>query len=910
MKARWGIAEYLGVGLAVLVGGVGALLLLGLWVMTQRDLALAAGSAEWVRWDRALTIWAYGVLLGLLVLSVGVALWWWRYIGRAFLRLRDQMRALFWERNWEVASFPALPQEAQLVQQTVTHLGQFLHVLEEVATVKRKSLPPQVSEWPPVLQQVSDALVSALSRTTQRQALQESLLREGLEILRHSQREAQVASYLAKASPLFLRSLGAAMGAFYYLEGETLRRVYGYAYPVEAPETFLMGEGWVGQVAREGQALWFNSLPPGYEPVLAGLGRAKPQALAVLPVIAGESIRGVWDLATFTEWDDLQKEKAEFLLPFFAAGLLLAEEAQREKQFYSDLSTLEAQLQAHKEKENRLQAEAYSLQSQAHKLERQLNESQSLNAQLGHKLELVQVRSELILSALSEVVLLFEPNGRLKYCSPAVTQLLGYSISELQVFFRPVEKADAEAVKKYFQDLLDQPEAVHTLRFRYRHKDGHTVWLQAVGRNYLQEPSLQALLLTLRDVTDAVEYEKQYRTRLKFQSLVENSPDIIFRTDQSGRFLYVNPTIERYTGYPPSHYIRNTLYSVGFSLEEVRFWEGLISSVFATLQVQSAEIDFPSVYGVRRMAVRAIPELGPEGEVETLVVLLQDITDLRQAQEQLRTQNLHLEQAKNILEHQKKELEEKNRDIMESITYARRIQGALLAGEAGLAQYFPDSFIMHWLRDVVGGDFYWYGEDGGHMVVAVVDCTGHGVPGAFMTFLGYTLIEGAVRERHLHDPAEILYFMDKRLRQMFGTQDSMQDGMDVALCVIDPERRIVRFAGAHRPLLLYQNATWTLVSGTPTGLGGALWLDEVKRFVTHTFSYQPGDQLYLYTDGYLDQFGYAAQGRYTHKRFREFLATWGHLPMAEQHRMLVEELKLWMGSNALTDDVTVLGIRL
>lgn len=80
--------------------------------------------------------------------------------------------------------------------------------------------------------------------------------------------------------------------------------------------------------------------------------------------------------------------------------------------------------------------------------------------------------------------------------------------------------------------------------------------------------------------------------------------------------------------------------------------------------------------------------------------------------------------------------------------------------------------------------------------------------------------------------------------------------------------------------------------------------------MTHTFSYQPGDQLYLYTDGYLDQFGYTAQGRYTHKRFREFLATWGHLPMAEQHRMLVEELKLWMGSNALTDDVTVLGIRL
>lgn len=99
MRARWGIAEYLGIGLAVLVAGVGALLLLGLWMITQRDLALAAGQAEWVRWDRALTLWAYGLLLGLLVLSVAVALWWWRHIGRALLGLRNQVQALLWERS-------------------------------------------------------------------------------------------------------------------------------------------------------------------------------------------------------------------------------------------------------------------------------------------------------------------------------------------------------------------------------------------------------------------------------------------------------------------------------------------------------------------------------------------------------------------------------------------------------------------------------------------------------------------------------------------------------------------------------------------------------------------------------------------------------------------------------------------
>ncbi|MCS7189496.1 MAG: PAS domain S-box protein, partial [Bacteroidia bacterium] len=678
-----------------------------------------------------------------------------------------------------------------------------------------------------------------------------------------------------------------------------------------APDVFLVGEGWVGQVAREGQALWLSSPPSGYLPLTSGLGQVMPQALAVLPVIAAESIRGVWDTATFSEWEPSHREAAERLLPFFSVGLLLVEQTQKEKAWYEERQAFQEDILLKSQLIHTLEQELSQNQQQKEALHAQLSESQSHLERLQKKLHLEQQRWQHIIAHLSEAIVIFDATGKPRYLSPAVSRLLGYSQQELQVFFKYVESADTEVVKSYFQQLLHTPNKSLNIRFQYRHREGHTLWIEAVGENYLSDPSIQGILLILRDVTEQQEYEKQYRTRLKFQSLVENSPDIIFRTDREGTFLYVNPTIERYTGYSPAHYIRNTIYSVGFSLEEVRFWQEFIYSVFSTLEVQSAEIAFPSVYGIRQMAVRGIPEAGPEGNVETIVVLLQDITELRQIQEQLRTQNLRLEQTKAILEQQKQELEEKNRDILESITYARRLQGALIPGQEGLAQFFPDSFIIHWLRDIVGGDFYWYGRVDDHIVIAVVDCTGHGVPGAFMTFLGYTLLEAAVRERHLLDPAQILHFMDMRLRQMFAGQDTVRDGMDIALCIIEPHKRLLRFAGAHRPLLLYQNARWHLIPGAPAGLGGALWLDEVKRFHTHTFSYQPNDQLYLYTDGYLDQFGGGGtQKRYSHKRFREFLATWGHLPMIEQKKRLTEELRAWMGDLPLTDDVTVLGIRL
>lgn len=912
MIRRWGIAEYLGAGLAILITSIGLFILGGVWILTQRDAAFLAADPSWIRWDWMLSLWAYGILLFLLLLSVGVALWWWRSLARPFLRVRDRLRSLLWEGISQRSAPKPVLVEAQELSQTTDTIEEVLSFLHQLARGERQEAPPILAEWPPAIQQLAKHLLQTYFQNQQAAALRGQLLDDALYLLRLSQQARSVESYLAKAGPIFLQSIGAAMGAFYRLEGEKLRRLYSYAYPSDAPQEFLIGEGWIGQVARQGQALWLSTLPQGYLQALSGLGKAPPQAIALLPVIAAESIRGVWDLATFTEWDATQQHIAETLLPFFAIGYLLQEESEKEHALSSEKAYLHSLLATLEQKLQATDHEAQALRKNIQDLEQQIAEAQANSHRLEKRLFFQQRRWDAVISHISEAVVLFDATGRPRYLSPAVRQLLGYSEEELQVFFRPVDKADAERVRQYFHQLITHTSngVSQSLRFRYHHKDGRLLWLEAKGQNYLSEPGIEAILLILRDITDEIEYEKQYRTRLKFQSLVENSPDIIFRTDREGNFLYVNPTIERYTGYSPSHYIRNTIYSVGFSLEEMRFWERFIYTLFETLTIQSAEIDFPSVYGVRRMAVRGIPEVSPDGSVETMVILLQDITELRQAQEQLRQQNLRLEEARRALEAQKQELEEKNRDIMESIAYARRIQGAVLPGEAGLQRFFPESFVLHILRDVVGGDFYWCGEVSGQRIVAVVDCTGHGVPGAFMTFLGYTLLESAVRDRGLFDPAQILYYMDGRLRQLLSGQEAMQDGMDIAICSIDPQRQILRFAGAHRPLFLFQDGRWQLIPGTAAGLGGAPWLDKVKLFTTHTFSYQHGDLVYLYTDGFADQFSADGKRRYTHRRLRQLLMTWSHLPMADQHKKLSEALSEWMGENSPTDDITVIGLRL
>jgi serine phosphatase RsbU (regulator of sigma subunit) len=258
----------------------------------------------------------------------------------------------------------------------------------------------------------------------------------------------------------------------------------------------------------------------------------------------------------------------------------------------------------------------------------------------------------------------------------------------------------------------------------------------------------------------------------------------------------------------------------------------------------------------------------------------------------------------------KQEIEIKHREIVDSVTYAQRIQEAILPARSEINREIPENFILFKPRDIVSGDFYWFSQKGKLSIIACVDCTGHGVPGAFMSMIGNTLLNQIVNEKDITQPALILNKLNKEitnaLKQDSEGSDS-RDGMDIAICSIDHDKKILQYAGANRPLYFIRNAELTETKANKVAIGGHLQ-DGEKLFHNHQWELQSGDTFYLSTDGYADQFNPADKKLMT-KRFKELLINIHQEKMENQHLFLDNFINDWKGSTEQTDDILVLGFR-
>jgi len=256
---------------------------------------------------------------------------------------------------------------------------------------------------------------------------------------------------------------------------------------------------------------------------------------------------------------------------------------------------------------------------------------------------------------------------------------------------------------------------------------------------------------------------------------------------------------------------------------------------------------------------------------------------------------------------QKELVEMKNREILDSIHYARHVQEALMPQPGLINDFFTDSFILYEAKDIVAGDFYWLERLGGRKLIATADCTGHGVAGALMSMIGISLLTQLVMEKGLSDPAPILDQLHTgvitALRQAEGNS---HDGMDIVLCAFEDDRLF--FAGANRPLWLIRNNALVEYPGTKLPVGGLQILNR-GNFIQHEIRLEKGDVIYMFTDGYADQFGGAEGKKLMTKKFRETLLSIHAKPMAEQQLFLRKMLRDWQGINDQVDDVLVMGIR-
>lgn len=265
----------------------------------------------------------------------------------------------------------------------------------------------------------------------------------------------------------------------------------------------------------------------------------------------------------------------------------------------------------------------------------------------------------------------------------------------------------------------------------------------------------------------------------------------------------------------------------------------------------------------------------------------------------------------NIIREQKLIVESKNKDIIDSINYAQRIQLAKLPKKEDILAALPDSFILFQPKDIVSGDFYYFDISGNDIFLAAADCTGHGVPGALMTMISSEKLEDAIARSH--DTSEILQQVNKAVKtslRQTSNDNSTRDGMDIALCRINMQDRTVNYTGANRPLWIIRSGTNSVeeIKATKRSIAGHTPDDE--QFGSHSIQLKSGDCIYLTTDGYADTFGGKENKKLTTKKFKKILVSVHTKPMHEQEMLLARFIEEWKGQTEQLDDVLVIGVRI
>ncbi|KJS05830.1 MAG: hypothetical protein VR77_07175 [Flavobacteriales bacterium BRH_c54] len=271
-------------------------------------------------------------------------------------------------------------------------------------------------------------------------------------------------------------------------------------------------------------------------------------------------------------------------------------------------------------------------------------------------------------------------------------------------------------------------------------------------------------------------------------------------------------------------------------------------------------------------------------------------------------------------------IEEKNKDITDSLNYAKRIQTAILPEENLLLKYF-DSFVYYLPKDIVSGDFFWIKEAGNKFYFSVVDCTGHGVPGAFMSIIGFNSLNRIVEDLQLSETGSILDKLNELVIHSIRKQDkdgsSVRDGMDLSFCCIDLESKMLQFSGANNPLYVLRTVSDDnnnlSISMTENGynlleikadkmaIGGA---ENSKKYQTHQVQLKQGDTIYLFSDGYADQFGGPKGKKFMYRRFKELILAIQEHPMSKQKEIFDTTMLNWKGDIDQIDDICVLGVKI
>ncbi len=688
--------------------------------------------------------------------------------------------------------------------------------------------------------------------------------------------------------------IGAIQGAFYVVEESEdgrkhieMKASYAYARKKYLKAQFQFAEGLVGQAAIEQDTILRVEVPDDYVTITSGiLGDKKPRCLLVVPLITEEKVYGVLEFAGFDKFSTMHVAFVEEISVIIARTIFNIKVNERTVLLLQESQQMGEELQ-HQQDVLRQNAEEMAATQEELKRSNTRLEEQIL------EVNRTQKRMQVLLENASEIITIYEKDGKIRYISPSVEKILGYSQDEMvgitDIMY--VHEESKDDYRSLFLQMIDEPNKQVSVQFEYTRKNGETVWLEATGTNLLADPAIRGLVVNSRDITERRNAERESRMRGQMQSLSENSLDLITRINEQGMLFYINPMISALTGRQPADLLNKTIYEVGLQQEIVTAWKNIIDKVVEKNAAINVEMPFPTAKGELIMNVNALPEYNEKNDLESVLLVSHDITERKQTELQILSIN---------------------KKITESINYAKRIQEAILPNTNIIKEILPDSFIYYKPRDVVSGDFPWFLQDdeSGNTFIAAVDCTGHGVPGALISLIGYFLLNEVIKTQKEFNTATILDQLNlavtKTLRQ--DTQSSTRDGMDIALCRINLAAKELQYAGAHRPLYFVNNGELTVIDGDKAPIGGGQ-LKRRESFKGSTFALVEGCQFYVFSDGVPDQFGGTEGKKYSPRRIRDMIMQNQGLPMPEMEKAIFTDFDTWKGTVKQTDDLLMIGVR-
>lgn len=651
---------------------------------------------------------------------------------------------------------------------------------------------------------------------------------------------------------------------------------------------FRLGEGLVGQCAYERAPVYRTEIPADYVTISSGiLGDQKPRSLLLVPLITDDKLQGVLEFASIRE--EFRSQERRFLREIgetIARTVFNLMVNTRTEHLLREAQQMTQEL---RENEEQLRQNAEEMQVTHEELERS-------NAQLETKIqeaENAQKRLHSLLENASEVIMIYNRNQEITYISPSVSMILGYTQREM-MDGKDQERLTQKGISdlnRMFKQLLAQPMVPVTMQYVFMRKDGVKVLMEVTGRNLLDDPAIEGIILNSQDITERQRAEKEERMKSKMQSLSENSLDMIIRLDVAGIFFYVNPAASRYLGLPVESLLNHRLGDValpGVLLEA--FSEALID-IREHQGKWEKEVTLGKDQDAHILRFMGIPEIA-EGQLETILLVGHDVTEAKRIEF---------------------EIQDKSRKITESINYAQRIQSSILPDTKLIQQYLPKSFMIYWPRDVVSGDFPWFFRKDDYIYIAAVDCTGHGVPGALLSFIGFFTLNNVVDHDASYSAGQVLDYLHsgvrRTLRQDRPDADA-RDGMDIALCKVDLAKLELQFAGAHRPLYHMRGTELTEYKGDRKAIGGIPSArGKEGDFTNYQVQLKEGDRIFFFSDGLTDQLGgESGMKKFSPQRVRELIALGKDLSMPRLSQRIAEEFKSHMGNGKQIDDVLLIGI--